>query len=255
MRFNFGGFITGQLLVLSLIFTGIIGCQSEPKVIEAETLPQGDQDIRSRTEGDMHEVEVLDLLHTDKYTYLDVQEDDRRYWVAVSKMAAEKGDKYMYRGGLLKKNFYSREFDRNFETIYLVSRLTPMNGANGASALDRAKASLDQPSQGGPIDIVQPDGAVSLSDLFEDPGSYTGKSIMVKGKCVKVNNRIMDRNWVHIQDGSSINGESLDLTITTQENVPVGAVAIFKGVIATQKDFGAGYRYEILLEDAVIVQE
>ena len=247
---------TSALLMSALILFGISACNSEPKVIEAEPAsPHRDLDKRGKTQGDMHEVEVLDLLHTDKYTYLDVQEDDQRYWIAVSKMEANKGDRYMYQGGLLKKNFYSREFDRNFETIYLVSRLLPVGGSAAGSAMERAKASLGQEQETSDIIVTQPEGGISLKTLFSDPDRYAGQTIMVKGQCVKVNNRIMDRNWVHIQDGSVQDGEKLDLTLTTQENVPVGAIALFKGQISTKKDFGAGYRYEILMEEAIVVQE
>ena len=69
------------------------------------------------------------------------------------------------------------------------------------------------------------------------------------GKCVKVNPMIMGRNWIHLQDGS---GDNLDLTITTTENIPVGHVITLEGTIALNKDFGAGYKYDIIMEEAVL---
>lgn len=60
---------------------------------------------------------------------------------------------------------------------------------------------------------------------------------------------IMNRNWVHLQDGS---GEGLDLTITTTENIPLGAIITLEGTIAMNKDFGAGYQYDIIMEGAVL---
>ncbi|MEZ5059187.1 MAG: hypothetical protein R2879_19300 [Saprospiraceae bacterium] len=67
------------------------------------------------------------------------------------------------------------------------------------------------------------------------------------GKVVKINPMIMGRNWVHLIDASV---EEADLTITTQEPVPVGAIVSLEGTIALDKDFGAGYRYDIIMENA-----
>ena len=54
----------------------------------------------------------------------------------------------------------------------------------------------------------------------------------------------------HIQDGTG--GEnSFDLTITTQDQVTVGSIAKFEGVVAIDKDFGHGYKYDLILEEAV----
>jgi hypothetical protein len=62
---------------------------------------------------------------------------------------------------------------------------------------------------------------------------------------------IMNRNWIHIQDGT---GDQLDLTVTTTENIALGSVVTLKGTIALDKDFGAGYRYDIIMEGAVVQQ-
>ena len=59
----------------------------------------------------------------------------------------------------------------------------------------------------------------------------------------------MERNWIHIQDGSEFDGK-YDLTITSQESFEVGQVLTLEGVLAINKDFGYGYSYEILLEEA-----
>ncbi|MBK6783998.1 MAG: hypothetical protein IPG79_09650 [Saprospiraceae bacterium] len=92
--------------------------------------------------------------------------------------------------------------------------------------------------------------AVSLKNLFADPKKYDGKIITVSGEITKVNNGIMGRNWVHMNDGSKNNGKNIDLTITTQMNIPVGAKVALSGKIVLNKDFGAGYRYDVIMEEA-----
>jgi hypothetical protein len=63
----------------------------------------------------------------------------------------------------------------------------------------------------------------------------------------------MGKNWVHIQDGTEYNGQ-YDLTITTQEKVNVGDVVVFEGIISLNKDFGFGYAYDILMENAKVLE-
>lgn len=240
----------------------LCSCGNDPKVISpvsqsaSETEDQSSNNAEKNNEGQVHEVVVQDVLQAEKYTYLYVNEADRSYWMAVGKMEAEKGEKYFYTGGLLKKNFYSRDFDRNFETIYLVSRITPAanNTSNSGSALSEALNKMGN-SEYKEVNVNVPEGAIALKELIENPSKYSGQSVTVKGQCVKLNSNIMNRNWVHLQDGSMLNGNKVDLTVTTDVMVPVGAVVTMTGKVATNQDFGAGYRYDLILEEATLVQE
>jgi hypothetical protein len=55
----------------------------------------------------------------------------------------------------------------------------------------------------------------------------------------------MGKNWVHIRDKSG-----KDLTITTNSVVNVSDAVAFKGKITLDKDFGAGYKYDVIMEEA-----
>lgn len=197
-----------------------------------------------------HKVVVQEVLNTEKYTYMNVLEEGEKRWIAIPKNEVEVGATYYYSGGLLKRNFYSREFDRVFETIYLVSKIwqqKPTNESGSAieETISRTKAGASLNVEVGKIKPT--DGAISIAELFNNKEKYANQSIKITGKCVKVNPKIMNRNWIHLQDGS---GEKLDLTITTQQDIPLGAVLTLEGVIALDKDFGSGYRYDIIMEGA-----
>jgi hypothetical protein len=72
---------------------------------------------------------------------------------------------------------------------------------------------------------------------------------------VKVNNQILERNWIHLQDGSGSAAERThDLTITTDAVVKLGDVVTFTGVLATGKDIGAGYAYDAIVENGKVVK-
>lgn len=239
------------VLVLTIV---LMSCQSKPKVIEGEPLVAGgevntfDSPMPSEnqvgTPGDQqeqeqereHRVQVKEFLHTDRYTYLHVTEHQDSFWIAVPRRAAAVGESYYYRGGLRTHNFHSKEFDRVFETIFLVSEVVLLDN-NGSPAVKSA-----EPEPGTAASEVK------LSDLYADPHQYEGKKIRVRGTCVKVNPMILNRNWVHIQDGSG----DMELTVTTAEDITVGSVVSLEGIIALDKDFGAGYHYDIILERAVL---
>lgn len=251
-----------NILILPCLLWLMMACNSGPKVIEGEatatafspnSLPSLQQTktqeaMPPSNDNAVYQVVVEEILSTEKYNYLHVREKDQQYWIAISRSDVELGDTYFYRGGLLKRNFFSREFNRVFETVYLVSEIW-------SASLKEKQAMSSSPHmqmptmEVGKIELVG--GAISLDELFSNQEKYEGKTVRVTGKCVKVNPMIMNRNWLHIQDGS---GDKLDLTVTTNENVHLGAVVTLAGTLTLNKDFGAGYRYDIILEEAVVIQ-
>jgi len=103
-----------------------------------------------------------------------------------------------------------------------------------------------------PLDIhveKAPDG-ITIGDLYKNRNNYGNKKVIIRGQVVKINKGIMDRNWVHIKDGTSEAGKS-DLTITTQEVVSVGDIVTFEGVVALDKEYGKGYVYPLVVENGV----
>jgi len=101
------------------------------------------------------------------------------------------------------------------------------------------------------IKIEPVDGRVTIASLYADPTGFDGKETIVNGQVTKVVRAVMGKNWVHIQDGTQHDGK-FDLTITTQDEVEVNDVVVFKGTIAKDKDFTAGYFYEVILEDGAL---
>ncbi len=242
-------FIVAGITAIAFLATS---CNSKPTVIEAETTsseqsanPHGDMGANA----DVHKVVCQEFLHTDKYTYLDVTENGERFWIAAPRSEVAKGATYYYTGGLKKTNFKSTEYDRVFETIYLVSHITTQDEIAGGSAVDRALAQQNQQPSSTPVNTAPTEGVVKVSDILSNSAKYEGQVVRVKGRCVKINKMIMGRNWVHLEDGS-VTGK--DLTITTMNDVPVGSTVTMSGTIGLNRDFGAGYKYEVIMEDAKV---
>ncbi|NUO02562.1 MAG: SH3-like domain-containing protein [Saprospiraceae bacterium] len=248
-----------KIFTFILLVLALSACNSKPKVIEAESdgaksdapifqeapLVQGGN--TPATPQEEHTVVVEEAMNTERYSYLRVKENGQEFWIAISRRDVKIGGTYNYRGGLLKKNFQSQEFNRVFETIYLVSDFRdPAESAGSGSAMTSTQpAAVAEP----PTSVTPAAGAIKISELIANRAKYDGKVVKVTGKCVKVNNMIMGRNWIHLQDGS---GKNLDLTVTSTESVPLGAIVTLEGTFGLNKDFGAGYRYDYIVEGAVL---
>jgi len=189
-------------------------------------------------------VTVNEVLHTDRYSYLQVtDQNDHSFWVAIPREEIFAGDRITYQDGLMKRNFESKEFNRNFETLYLVSRYEFIERKGGK--VETPNTGTDATPKSRPSDIKSGKGN-DLGTLYANPTQYAGKSYTVSGKVVKVNFNIMGTNWIHIRDDAF---PGLDLTITTSHIVAEGDMVTFTGTIALNKDFGAGYKYDVIMEN------
>lgn len=91
----------------------------------------------------------------------------------------------------------------------------------------------------------------SVASLYQNKAALAGKTISAKGKVVKVNNEIMGRNFIHVQDGTG-DAKTNDLLVTSKQTAKVGDQVTISGVVAVNKDFGSGYVYALLIEDATV---
>ena len=95
-----------------------------------------------------------------------------------------------------------------------------------------------------------------VGDLFKEKAGLDNQKVVVKGKVVKVASGIMNKNWFHLQDGSGDPAKKTnDLAVTTTQELPaVGKTVTVSGTLHKDKDFGYGYRYEVILEEATFKQ-
>ncbi len=95
--------------------------------------------------------------------------------------------------------------------------------------------------------------ASTVGEIFTNAGKLNGKKVVVRGMVLKASAQIMGRNWVHIQDGTGdVMKNHHDLVVTTEDTVKPGTEVIVEGVLAASKDFGAGYKYDAIIENATV---
>jgi len=193
--------------------------------------------------------QVEEVIQTSSYTYFKASENSRERWVAVSKIDAGAGEVFYYDKALEMNDFYSKELDRTFERIYFINQIskTPLSDieAKGMPAhADKAQIPLRDE-----VSIDKTKDELTLAGLFANSSDYAQKQVEIRGIVVKVNKDIMGKNWIHIQDGTK-HGDKYDLTVTSQDLPSVNDEVVFKGTLSVNRDFGAGYYYDVILEDA-----
>jgi hypothetical protein len=91
----------------------------------------------------------------------------------------------------------------------------------------------------------------TVEALNVDKAQLNGQQVQFKGKVVKVNNNIMGKNFLHVQDGTGAAGTN-DVTVTSAQTAQVGDVVTVVGKVVTNRDFGAGYTYPLIIEEATL---
>ena len=243
-----------------LVTTFIIGCNEGPNELsptnsnqqKTEESAPNSLDSKGDAEGntpqpDVHEVVVVEVLPTSKYVYLRVKELDQEYWIATLKTEVTVGETYYYTGGLVKENFESKEHNRIFDQMILVQNIVARNHGH-----QQEEINLEPLPEGKAGEIqIRENGTVSIADVVNHASSFVDKRLKIQGTCTKVNNNIMGTNWLHIDDGTN-NG--FDFVATTKHNIAVGDKVVLGGILSANKDFGAGYKYALLLEDCDLIQ-
>jgi hypothetical protein len=208
---------------------------------------------------------VLETMDAAGYTYVRVDTGDAEIWAASNRFEVAAGDRVTLPLETPMEGFHSASLDRDFDRIYFASFIVqegevpaaPPQG--GAGELPPGHPSLDafkvEPGAAAAA-INAPSGGVTIADVWRDKADLSGTTVTVRGRVVKYNAGILGRNWLHLQDGSGeLAAGTNDLTVTTTGTVAVGDVVTATGTVATDRDFGAGYTYTVMIEDAAVTAQ
>jgi hypothetical protein len=222
------------------------------------------------TESAFHKVVVEEVLQASEYTYLHAKEKSNEVWLAVPAMQAKAGDTYYYENGIEMKQFESKELNKVFPSILLLEKLNTEPNSSAVVATNTANtkdASATTPDAGATstgsyqrkstppekkeVKVGAAKGGTTIAKLYAAKDDMAGKIVKIKGQVTKYTPAVMNKNWIHIQDGTDANGK-FDLTVTSSSEVKVGDVVTLEGRIALNKDLGYGYFFDVIMEDAVL---
>lgn len=218
---------------------------------------------------------VLQSMNSGGYSYVYLQKGNgEKLWIAVPQAKINVGDRMSFKEGLVMKNFESKTLKRTFDTIVFSNGLVPQPAETPAVSKTKAAPPVTPPTAAplqkqtspmgskvavGPkettISIKKASGpnAYTIAEVYRNRAKLDKKQVVVRGKIVKVTSGIMKRVWVHIQDGSGSQAKGThNLVCTTTAKPNLDDVVTIKGTVAKDRDFGYGYRYSVLIENATI---
>ncbi|HEX9053107.1 MAG TPA: nucleotide-binding protein [Anaeromyxobacter sp.] len=262
-----------RLSVVLLVAVAVAGCKKKepaaPVVAGAEPAADAGAAIKGK---------VLERLDAPPYSYLRLQTDKGEAWAAVPRVDAAAGTEVTVQGAMPMAGFESKTLKRKFDLVYFgtlagaggqaapagmpPAGMGGMGGPMGAEAQGpggmaaQHAAAAAGPADVGDVKVPKASGADArtVAEIYAQRSALKEKSVTLRGKVVKFNAGIMNRNWVHLRDGTGAAGKDNDLTVTTNDSAAVGDVVVVKGTVRLDKDFGAGYAYPVILEDAKITK-
>ena len=219
------------------------------------------------------------------YTYILLNTEAGQYWVATTEVEVAVGEKIGFAEGNVMRDFPSKAMNRTFpEIIFSASVIGKTPSAKPAApAADATPGSFDKalqgetpaaaptaapavdPAQQGSGKAIVPlasdvkvekatgANAHTVGELFDKAADLNGKTVVLRAKIMKVSPGIMGKTWLHVQDGT---GDAMknthDLVVTTAATPNKGDTVTLEGKLGTNRDFGAGYVYQVIVEDAAI---
>ena len=233
---------------ISSLLAVLVLVQCKPNTEKTEAVKTEESIVK---DSNSHQITVKEVLNANAYTYLLVTEAEKEFWIAVPKTEVTVGKTYTYQGGMEMKKFESKDLKRTFDSVLFVEGIIDPNAPAAAETTSTPVKVVSSKELSKGITLAK--GGISVFDLYSTRDKLAGKTVILTGKVIKFMPEIMNKNWIHLQDGSNFNGFN-DITITTLEKVKVDEIVTLKGKVVLNKDLGSGYKYDVLVEDAVLVK-
>jgi hypothetical protein len=207
---------------------------------------------------------VTETMDASGYTYILIQSGTKATWAASKQFEVKVGEEVNIAQAWMMKDFESKTLNRKFETIWFASAVEVAGRSGQKPASLNPHATGEIPLQAGhsasekPVasppkiekgSIRKAEKGYTVDECYSQKAQLAGKVVRLRGVVVKFNPDIMGKNWAHVQDGTG-SGETADLTLTTSETLRVGDTVLLGAKLSTDKDFGYGYKFSVLLEDA-----
>ncbi|MDT8316678.1 MAG: DNA-binding protein [bacterium] len=240
------------LKVFAILFLTLAlgACQKSSKEIEGEEVKL-ELEAPASLEG-----VVTTTMNQASYTYVEIESNGKKHWAAVPQTEVKVGDKVTIPPGSMMYNFESKSLNKTFDEILFAGGIVV--GREGGAAADTAGSpgvvtpkTSNAPEKGS---IKKAAKGYTVEELYAKKAELVDKEVSVRGKIVKSNMEIMGTNWYHIQDGSGAEGAK-DVIFTSTEKAETGQIVLAKGMLKVDKDFGSGYKFDVIVEESTFTVE
>jgi len=197
---------------------------------------------------------VTEVLNSAGYTYAEVDTGSEKVWAATSTTPVKVGDMIAFTADMPMRDFHSTSMNRDFPLLYFVNRFItdPANQAVSSAAPSSPHGKVNKDATTQPvIGIDKVEGGNTIAEVYADKDKFNGKVIRVRGQVTRYTANVMGKNWLHIKDSST----QEDLTITSDHTAEINSVVVVEGTLAVDKDFGYGYMYPLIVQDASLTTE
>ena len=215
---------------------------------------------------------IVEKIDAAPYSYLKLSTPGGEVWAAVPQTTVAVGGEVVIENPMAMDGFESKTLNRKFDKI-LFGTLGGQGGPAAAAPAGMPPGAMPPPPGGmpppgmaaqhaaagaGPADVgdvkvpkATGANAKTVAEIYGQKAQLKEKKVTVRGKVVKANSGIMGKNWFHIRDGSGTQAKGdNDITLTSDAQAAVGDVVVITGVVRLDKDFGAGYAYPVIIEEA-----
>ena len=209
---------------------------------------------------------VIETMDAAGYTYVLLDTSEGQTWYAAQQTPVSVGDVVQTNAGMPMQDFTSKTLGRTFDVIFFSGALQNLSASampEGHPATGMPPGHPPMPTENGDTDAAAAPVAVAAVEegkdiawVYANKDSLAGQAVTLRGEVVKYNANILGSNFLHIKDGSGDAADgSDDLIVTTQAEAAVGQTVVVSGNVVLDKDFGAGYSYPVLVEDATVTVE
>jgi hypothetical protein len=251
-------------LVVSIATAALLACGSVPQRAAAQHASAGVAASGDSSSGQAAAPsiagKVVETMNAGAYTYVQVDDGSKKVWAAAPQFAVAVGDHVIVPEGMPMRDFQSKTLGRTFDLVYFVSAIQVV-GKTATQHLAAAHAGVGHAAAAAPAavavdlsNIPKAAGGHTVAELYADKTTLAGKEVAVRGRVVKFTPAVMGKNWVHVRDGTGSTGTN-DLTVSTKASATVGDLVLVRGTLSTDRDLGAGYHYDIIIEDANLAVE
>jgi len=196
--------------------------------------------------------EVVETLQSGGYTYIRIKNEGGEQWVAIPTAEVEVGQRMVFAPGDTMYDFESKTLKRKFDVIIFSPGTMYLPGTQ----MEKTTRDAGKSQKVEKVEKAEGKSAYNVSGIYLKRTILDKKTVSVRGKVVKVSQNIMGKNFVHIQDGSgSAKERNNNLVVTTNDLPEVGDIVTVTGKVAANKDFGYGYKYDVIIEDAKLANK
>ena len=235
-------------LIAVLVFVFFL---SGRNIYAVDELPASHPKIEATQEIPLLTGKVAETMNSGGYSYVLLeQKSGEKIWIATQEMKVVKGQSISFKPGQEMAGFESKTLKRTFDKI-IFSEGPAGQDIKGQNNTTGSKGKVVSVTEKIKVEKASGPNAYTIAEIYKNKKGLDKKAIIVSGKVIKVSEGIMKKNWIHIQDGTGDPKKGDHNLVVTSKDVPApGDVVTVSGTLYKDKDFGSGYKYDVIVEEA-----